>query len=696
VDILFEYNPVWILGCILLGLVYTAILYWRQKRIQDLSKGFLIALGTLRAVTVATIAFLLLGPFFRYFERQVQRPVVIIAQDNSASVLQSADSVYYKTEFQEKMNQLKEDLSSEYDVETYVFDKDIKPSDSRPDFAGKQTDLSNGLRSLYERNLNRNIGAIILSSDGIYNRGASPVHQVASMGIPVFTIAQGDTTKRRDLILEDAAYNRLAYLGNEFPIEVTVKAYGLQGKASTLTVKKGGETLSSRRVDINETDFLITVPLLFKASSVGRQYFDLNLTALDGELTKVNNYMRIFIDVLDSRQRILVLHEAPHPDIAALKEAIISNENYEVIVANASAFNADFKDFNLVILHGGPGSKAGTTGAIEKAKAEKIPLWLIQTLRTDILAMSRAELGVTFSVRGGNNTTDATAKASKGFSLFQWSEDAKTLISELPPIQSLFGQAELQNGSQSAINQRIGIVDTNQPLWAFKEVNGFKSSVLVGEGLWRWRMADFMSKGNHERFNELITKAVQYMSAKEDKRFFRVYAKTTFDEDEDILIDAELYDASYELTNEPEVNVKLKDQGDNVYDFAFNRSGKSYRLNAGRLPAGTYTYDASTEFAGSAIRASGSFDIQEIRIEERNTSADHQLLFKLAISSGGKMYLARDFGTIQEDLKSDNDIVPMIYSTEQVKELIESKWIFFLLLLLLSIEWFVRKYRGAY
>lgn len=683
------------MACLVLGLGYAILLYYKQSRLKDLSIGLVYTLFGLRTIVIATIAFLLLGPFFRFFERQIQRPVVIFAQDNSASILQTADSTFYKEQFQAALSALRIELSEDYDVESYVFDKELMAQEI-PDFNGKQTDISSALKALYERNMNRNVGAMILSSDGIYNRGSSPVHQVGAMGIPVFTIALGDTARKKDLILDDVAHNRLAYLGNDFPMEAAIKAYGLKGQSSTLIVRRGTETLVTKRIDIKETDFLINIPLQFKAGAVGRQYYDVSLSAISGELTTVNNHMRIFVDVLDSRQKILILFQSPHPDIAALREALETNENYEVMVGDEDAFYDNSEDVDLLIMHGGPGRKGNGNGVIDKAKKAKIPLWLIQTLGTDVQAMSKADLGVDFTARGVSSTSDASARPTSGFSFFQWSDDAKTLISELPPLQSYFGQAETENGAQVALKQRIGVVDTDQPLWAFKEVNGFKSSVLVGEGLWRWRMADFMSKGNHDRFNELIAKAVQYMAAKEDKRFFRVYSKTTFDEDEDILLDAELYDASYELVNEPEVSMKLKDQDENEFDLAFNRYGSSYRLNAGRLPAGTYSYTANIEYGGSKMQGTGSFDIQAIQLEERRTTADHQLLYKLASSTGGKMYDPHDLTAIQDDLRSEKDLVPIIYSTEQVKELIDTKWLFFLILILLGSEWFIRKYRGAY
>jgi hypothetical protein len=72
------------------------------------------------------------------------------------------------------------------------------------------------------------------------------------------------------------------------------------------------------------------------------------------------------------------------------------------------------------------------------------------------------------------------------------------------------------------------------------------------------------------------------------------------------------------------------------------------------------------------------------------------LLYKISNTSGGKLYYPAQVANIAADIKGKEDIVPVIYSSEQVRELIESRWLFFLFLGLLAIEWFIRKFNGGY
>ena len=51
---------------------------------------------------------------------------------------------------------------------------------------------------------------------------------------------------------------------------------------------------------------------------------------------------------------------------------------------------------------------------------------------------------------------------------------------------------------------------------------------------------------------------------------------------------------------------------------------------------------------------------------------------------------------VAEKIKANETVKPVIYQTTPTNPLINLKWIFALLALLLAVEWFLRRYFGAY
>ncbi len=690
-----QYSPWWVIPCILLGLLYAFILYRKDDRLQDVASWMKFLLAALRTLVIAGIAFLLLGPFFRFIERQIQKPVILLAQDNSSSIVLGPDSAYYKGEYLSGLSQLVTELEEEFEVQRYGFDKELA-NDFEIDYSGKQSDLGEALDGMLERNVNRNIGAVILASDGIYNKGMSPAHIAPSTGVPVYTIAMGDTTVRRDLLIENVAHNRLSYLGNDFPLEILVKADRFAGKQSVLRVKRGGEELIRRTVDITDDAFMLNVPVMLNADRVGRLRYDISLSPLDGELSTSNNYRSIYLDVLDSRQKVLMLYDAPHPDLAAIRGAIESNDNYEVILNPIGGFTGELKEYDLLILHGAPAQKGRDRGLLERIKAEKTPVWLIGTLGVSWNDLKMLGTAVEVQMKSGNNTTDASPSVERGFTLFSLSDELMQSTRDWAPLKTSFADFSLQPSGKVLFYQRIGVVETEQPLWVFSELDGHKTSLTVGEGLWRWRIQDYVDDENAGAFNELISRTVQFLATKEDRRQFRVYGKDRFDEDQRVILEAELYNQSYDLINDPEVEVTFTDQDGNDFDFVFSRTQNSYFLDAGKLPVGQYSYTSKANFEAKAYSASGELVVSAIQIESVRTTADHQLMYRIAESTGGQMFYPQQTAELSKSILSKEEIVPLIYTSEKVSDLIESRWIFFLFLALLAIEWFIRKYKGGY
>ena len=114
------------------------------------------------------------------------------------------------------------------------------------------------------------------------------------------------------------------------------------------------------------------------------------------------------------------------------------------------------------------------------------------------------------------------------------------------------------------------------------------------------------------------------------------------------------------------------------------------------LPIGTYTYSATVNVGDQLYQETGEFNISPIQVESATTRADHQLLYNLASRNGGEMYAPDDLKELSRILAEREDIVPISYTEQRLRELINLKWIFVILLVIVSLEWFFRKRAGVY
>ena len=95
-------------------------------------------------------------------------------------------------------------------------------------------------------------------------------------------------------------------------------------------------------------------------------------------------------------------------------------------------------------------------------------------------------------------------------------------------------------------------------------------------------------------------------------------------------------------------------------------------------------------------QSSGELSVTALKAEQIETVADHQLLYAMANASGGEMFYPTQFKEMAQKLLARDDIKTITYSHYKLRDLVDWKLIFFLLLGLLTIEWFLRKRAGGY
>ena len=143
---------------------------------------------------------------------------MIIAQDISTSI---KDSVFHD------LKNLSEQLS-DFDVYTYSFSASMSSGFSKVN-NGLKTNYSKVINELESRFSNRNIAALIIATDGLYNNGSNPLYAHLN-NYPIYPIALGDTTIKTEIKVLKVKQNEIAFLGNTFPLEISLAMQEAKGE----------------------------------------------------------------------------------------------------------------------------------------------------------------------------------------------------------------------------------------------------------------------------------------------------------------------------------------------------------------------------------------------------------------------------------------------------------------------------------
>jgi len=701
-----QYPSWYFLLCVLLGGGAAMILYFRDKQFRDLGPSFrkwIWVLAALRFLAVTFLAFLLLSPLIRSSVNRIEKPIVVFLKDNSQSVrLKGNDSAAFINE----LASAEKELSSGYDVKSYSFGSSLR-QDGKLSFTDQTTNISSALGEVANIYTNQNLGAIILASDGIYNEGSNPVYAGEKIHAPVFSIALGDTTVRRDLILSNVLFNRSVFLGDYFPLKAEWQAQFCANETSVITVKEisnGVEKLlESKPISIEGNDDAGSSDFILKAGEGGLKHYRVSLSSVSNEASAANNTKDIFIEVHEKKEKVLILASAPHPDVAALKQAIEQTRNYEVDVSIGTEFSGNIKDYSLFIFHQLPSAGNTIQPVLQRIRDQKKSVLFILGAQSSIGMLNGSQSMLT--INGNNNSTsDALPVVNGSFTLFTLPEIVKQNMNAFPPLVSPFGEYKLSAGAVSLFNQKIGNVVTGYPLILFQQDMNGRSGMIAGEGLWRWRMWDYLQHKNQDAFNALISAVVQYLAIRPDEKQFRVRLEKEvqqgsgriFSENESVIFDAELLNESNELINEPDAFLTIKDNEGKEYPFTFSKTMNAYMLNAGFFPEGNYVWTARTRYNNKDLLASGSFTVTPTQLEFVNTRADHQVLFSLSEKTGGKLFYPTQIQELVKAIESKAEVKPVMYSTTRTEPLINLRWLMIPILLLLALEWGIRKFNGGY
>jgi hypothetical protein len=649
-----------------------------------------ILLATLRFLIVAILVFLLLAPVLKYFQNEEEKPVVVFAIDNSRSISENKNLNEYLAKIKEQSQSL---LNNGIDVKFHILGSSNSSQNiDNVKFNENNSDISGMLSAIKTNYDGKNLASVVLFSDGIYSSGASPIFN--SFPFEINTLAIGDTSTRKDIILNNSIYNNIVSLDSKTPLIIEILNDGFKGEITQVSVMEGKNQLASKNVEFNSNSGYTKVEFIVEPKEKGLHHYVVNVKPLKNEFSTKNNSAHIYLDVIEAKLKILIAAASPHPDIQALTTSILNNPTIDFETYIPGIYEYKEGNYDLIIFHQIPNIYRLGAEVYAQFLKKQTPIMFILGSISDYNNFSTKDFGL--SIKNLGSQTDKVLPAlNPEFNKFTLNIENLGAFSTYSPLQVPYAEFGMQTW-ENILFQKVGNTITNKPLLAVK-INGTQNlALLTGEGIWQWRMNEIAQNDDSKLFEELFFKLLTLLAKKEDKSRFRVkLTKNEFTQNENIELFFESYNEIYEKIYGNQINILVKSEGGKKYDYRIVTNENNYSIQLSGMSSGVYNYDATTTISGKLQQVKGQFLIATSDAEISNLKADFELLRKLATQQNGSFYDVNSVGDLSKkiiDAKPKNKI----HTAETFSQIINFWWIMVLILSLISLEWVVRKRMGGY
>ena len=653
----------YILICISLGFILTYLLY--NNKLKSIPKNVNLILFVIRFFYLSVILLLLLNPIIKLKNNYFEDPILIFAKDNSTSINEDIND-----ELISLKNNLINFKSYEFSFSDKIYNGFIKNTGLKSNFSNLFDELNNKFEG-------RNVAGLILASDGSYNTGLNPKY--LTYNFPVYCIALGDTAFKKDLRIDKVESNEVTFFGNSFPLEVSIASSIKNDVKSRLVIKDGKIKLYDEIVTFNKDNNYKIVKLDLIADKVGLLNLDVKILPINGEENLTNNAFTKYIDVIDYSSSILILKNTNTPDLAAFNNSISKNPRYNVVIKDIDEEYIIDK-YQLIVLF-------GINTIPDNLLNHKVSLIVFNSVSS---YYENFEKNIKFY--NDKNKYPITISLNNRFSKFTFSYELNNLVNSAPPLFSTNFDQKLKGNFDFILKNKQVESLAKSSVMMIKYIDEKKIAFVTAEGFWRWKFFDYKINNSNIAFDEIFLKLTQYLIIDDDKSLLRIKYKNDYDQDESVVINAELYNESYELVNDKEIKFFISDNLFNTKEYIFSKKSNTLFVDLGVLKPGKYNYVARVD--GSDENKTGFFNVKKIQLEQMSDVVNHKTLNQISNQSGGKVFYMNSLKELESVINSSELNKKIIHSKQNIVSFLGITNLLILLIFLILLEYFLRKYNG--
>ena len=620
----------------------------------------------------------------------------------------------------EKIN-LMENLADKAELVKYSFAGKLEDSKSADDPQLPETSIGNAMHEVLRRHSADDLGGIFIISDGAHNEGRSPSSVAESLrerGVKVFTYGVG-TTDPRDISVGNIDLPAVALAEDAIPVTVKLNHRGMDGEKAKLIVTLAGVKAGEKEITLNsEGEQEITIPIV--AGKPNNYEIEARIETSGGEILDNNNKLSRGIRVLDSSLRVLMVESSPRWEFKYIQSMLLREKRIDLDCYLAAVDPAVARSDDTPYIEKFPENRKDLFsydliifGDIDPEKIPENAITNISSFVSDsggsliILAGKKfnpssyrntelerllpVELAPT---RLGGNKSPAQRPIQlkitetgleEGFlNLEEEPEMAEKRWALLPPIYWSVKTLKAKPAAKSYLLHPDG----EYPVVAMQRYGSGEVLWVGTENTWRWRK----NTGDlyHTRFwgqivQRMAGRKLATGSRRSELRTDRAIAK----EGEKFTVFARLLDENFIPRDEESITATLESRA--------NSGSGSKRITLRKVPGepGSYRTEFAAEDPGryrlkiAEDSASGiDLTVRGADREFSETAMNEKMLQEIASITDGLFLREEDLYKLPEIANID----PTTITITRESELWNSPLYFILLLLPITIEWFLRKF----
>jgi uncharacterized membrane protein len=743
----FDVRPrVWliILFAILLG-VFIYFIYVRPR--LRVTKSTTVVLALLRAMLIVLVMFMLLKPVVVVSSVVPRTSYVALAIDDSLSMkLQDTPGRATRLDYAKQMllaprssgrSSVIASLEEKFKTNLYGFSGGLigVPDGKNLYGEGRTTDVAGALDEIAKRSSGMPLSAIVLATDGASNVArdlSATLRELRARDVPVFTVGVGDTSRPLDAELTRMNLPRRVLVGSRANIEAFVSLSGYGVTKVLMSVREDGRAIKTEEFSLRGNDTQ-AVNLEIVPSTAGFRRYTVEITPLDGEVTIENNKQEALVEVIEGPLRILHVEGEPRWELGKIRESLAPNEKNVTLVSlqrtgenkfyrqgiagqqelvggfpktedelfayhglvigsvEAGFFTADqLRSIEAFVARRGGGLLAlGGRLSFDGGKyrdtiiADLLPL----TLEGRNVDVAESFLPVYKPQLTGAGTAHPITRLNEDRAVSQ-----KTW-NELPPISISESLKTLKPGATLLLEaKRVGASSQPVPLLAQQRYGRGQTLAFTASDTWRWRMRMDSKSNAHETFWRQM---LRYLVSGTPMQTEVGAEQDVYVMDDTVRVVADIRDKHYNAVNDARATARVTKPSGATLDVPLQFTS----INDANVYAGEFKADelgqhgielVATSPSLGQVGAKANVLVSDLNREFYSAAQNSDLLKRIAAETGGKYYQLGELQSLLDDLTYRK--TP--YSERVTKDLWDMPINFFLIVGLLSAEWFLRKREG--